>query len=210
MASTTARAPSTRGRAATSAVGRAGREDHARDPCREAPGPRWLTPSIVDRCEPCLMPPSATSRIDTTCASPVFCGFSVTALRASLRTPSGARRARPGSRRRAGRVERREDFRQVPFRRAADALERRAAGRGHLDHRDPAVAFRRRAAHPAALRHRADRVGHGRQADALQRCEVGQLARPHGQHRQQAEMRRRGHARRPRGARRRRCASRAG
>ena len=111
---------------------------------------------------------SRLSRIDTTAASPVFGDFP---------WHRGGRRRRkhlaqhaepalqPPPRRQ---VERRQHFGEVRLRRTRptrSSAARPVAVTSIID--DPAVAFRRRPPHPAALRHRADRVRHGRQADAL-------------------------------------------
>jgi hypothetical protein len=87
-------------------------------------------------------------------------------------TPSPPSQPPPG-----GEIERREDVGEVHLRGAADALERGAAGRRHVDHHHAPIAVGRFAPHPAALDHRADRVRHRRQAHALERGEVAEHAR---------------------------------
>ena len=76
------------------------------------------------------------------------------------------------------RIERREHFGEVHLGTATDPLERRAAGRGDLDHHDAAVVLRRSAPDPPAIHHRGDGGRHRRQADALERRQLGERTRP--------------------------------
>ena len=89
-------------------------------------------------------------------------------------------------------IERREHDGQVRFSSPRDALERSAPRRCDFDHDHPPIGPRRGPPHPAAVDHGADRVRHRRQADALDRGEIGEHPRVLAQNRQEAEMRRRG------------------
>src|SRR5437762_3343732 len=85
-------------------------------------------------------------------------------------------------------VERRERLRQVGFRGAAHALERRATCGGHFDDRDPPILPWRVPADPAALREGGNRIRRRGQADAPVRGELCQRARLLAELHQQAEV----------------------